>query len=705
MEPVPRRADAAQDRRRPDDLRGAPLAEQGEPSSATHADRRRLLLETTREESASRRRRLRELRALGSSSAAAAALHAGERGRQPLDDGSYTSTGHVDETSPTTAGRLPTARPRRPARSSRTAGASTATGSRSRPSRASLARGLAGKALAARRRRALTARHRAGISATSRVPAPRGLSTPSDRRAPRPGRRARAGPSRDPGRRRRRRRRRPPLEPRVVVCDAHARPARPARTWRRSPAPRHRRSTRPLRRPRDSARRPRELDRDRRAPGELGKRGGQPAGRQRRRVDPARELAQLRAGCRELLLHVAQQLARARLADLSESASTCAETATRRRSAPWCSSRCSRRRCASAASTMRRRDAASCSTRAPHLGSQADVRHGDPRRSRDRLDERAVVEHGGVVDQHGDVLAMPVDRRDRAAGVGPGEGKRPPSLRRCTAARPQPVAELQRAIAERAGEPVAQRHRLPTAPRGRRRDRSRRPATSGRAADRRAGQPLSPRARSRTPAASPRRHPIPRAARPRRTRAPGRPPAAPTLGTSRTRRRGPASPRYPSIAATAIAAQSASVTTGLRASGSIAPSRYAATTTTRSRRRVSRPLGYESNRCTSGPRWRYSAPGTRLPRNQATPRRDHQRADSALAASAPRDETAAQQRPAGDQIGDRQIELARLVRRPLGRDPQREASRDERDARAPHDGPTPVSRTSRGPVPTARPSG
>ena len=49
------------------------------------------------------------------------------------------------------------------------------------------------------------------------------------------------------------------------------------------------------------------LDRDRRAAGELRERRGQSAGGQRRGVDPARQLAQLRAGRVELGLHVAQQ--------------------------------------------------------------------------------------------------------------------------------------------------------------------------------------------------------------------------------------------------------------------------------------------------------------------------------------------------------------------------------------------------------------
>ena len=77
-----------------------------------------------------------------------------------------------------------------------------------------------------------------------------------------------------------------------------------------------------------------------------------------------------------------------------------------------------------------------------HLGSQADVRHGDSRRSRDRLGERGIVKHAGVVDEYGDVLATPVDRRDRAVCVCPGEGKRPPTFVDVTLLVRQPIAEL-----------------------------------------------------------------------------------------------------------------------------------------------------------------------------------------------------------------------------------------------------------------------
>ena len=63
-----------------------------------------------------------------------------------------------------------------------------------------------------------------------------------------------------------------------------------------------------------------------------------------------------------------------------------------------------------------------------HLGLQAHVGHRQPRRRRDRLDELRVLEHGAVVDQHRDALAVRVDRGDRALAARRGERERPPGL-------------------------------------------------------------------------------------------------------------------------------------------------------------------------------------------------------------------------------------------------------------------------------------
>ena len=67
------------------------------------------------------------------------------------------------------------------------------------------------------------------------------------------------------------------------------------------------------------------------------------------------------------------------------------------------------------------------------------------------------------------------------------------------------------------------------------------------------------------------------------------------------------------------------------------------------------------------------------------PARDHQRADATLRTTLPRHQSTAQQRPPRDQVGHRRVQLAGLVRRPLGADADREPGEDERDAGAPHD--------------------
>ena len=70
-----------------------------------------------------------------------------------------------------------------------------------------------------------------------------------------------------------------------------------------------------------------------------------------------------------------------------------------------------------------------------------------------------------------------------------------------------------------------------------------------------------------------------------------------------------------------------------------------------------------------------------MPANQATPVAAIS-APTAPPARRRAPPAAAEQRPAGDQVGGRAVELARLVRRPLGAEPEREAGEDERDASA-----------------------
>ena len=94
-----------------------------------------------------------------------------------------------------------------------------------------------------------------------------------------------------------------------------------------------------------------------------------------------------------------------------------------------------------------------------HLGLQAHVRDRQSRRRRHRLDKLRVLEHRAVVDEHGDALAVGVDRGDRALSARRGERDRPAGLVGVAVA--EPVAELERGVAERPRQPVAQRDRLP----------------------------------------------------------------------------------------------------------------------------------------------------------------------------------------------------------------------------------------------------
>ena len=126
---------------------------------------------------------------------------------------------------------------------------------------------------------------------------------------------------------------------------------------------------------------------------------------------------------------------------------------TRRCCAPSCRLRSMRRRSASAASTMRVRDAASSSRRArSSASSRSLVAPGPP--PRDGLHQRRVAPDRRVVHQHGDLLALVRDRRHRALGaVGQLDGVAPavdvPAVR-------QRVRHLQRGVAEGPGQRVAQ---------------------------------------------------------------------------------------------------------------------------------------------------------------------------------------------------------------------------------------------------------
>ena len=62
-----------------------------------------------------------------------------------------------------------------------------------------------------------------------------------------------------------------------------------------------------------------------------------------------------------------------------------------------------------------------------HVGLETSVSHCDPRRRRDRLDERGIVEHRAVMDQHRDRPGVAVDRRGRTAGARPASGNGRPA--------------------------------------------------------------------------------------------------------------------------------------------------------------------------------------------------------------------------------------------------------------------------------------
>ena len=210
-----------------------------------------------------------------------------------------------------------------------------------------------------------------------------------------------------------------------------------------------------------------------------------------------------------------------------------------------------------------------------------------PRRRGDRLDELRVLEHRAVVDQHRDALAVGVDRGDRPLAAGLGQRERPAGLVGVAVA--EAVAELERRVAERARQPVAQRHRLPQVAEvdhepG---DRALRPAAALEVDEQRDRErdehDLVRRERrpARCPASAARRHApsvtaSARASGGDRARAPPRP------GLARGSRR---PPRRPSPRT------AASVSVGLAPSGSTAPSTYAAATTACAGRRAGRAPG------------------------------------------------------------------------------------------------------------------
>ena len=97
-----------------------------------------------------------------------------------------------------------------------------------------------------------------------------------------------------------------------------------------------------------------------------------------------------------------------------------------------------------------------------HLGLEADVARRPIRVAAATASTSAGSSStGAVMHQHRDRLAVALDRRDRAVRIRPRDARAAGPPRRRSRAPAEPVAELERGVAERAGEPVAQRDRLP----------------------------------------------------------------------------------------------------------------------------------------------------------------------------------------------------------------------------------------------------
>src|SRR6266540_6587800 len=90
---------------------------------------------------------------------------------------------------------------------------------------------------------------------------------------------------------------------------------------------------------------------------------------------------------------------------------------------------------------------------------QPRIRSSEPRRRRDRFDERRIVEHGAVVHERRELLSIALQPRDAPIGTGWREVERTARGVDIDSFVLQPVANLDCRIAERAGERVPQRPR------------------------------------------------------------------------------------------------------------------------------------------------------------------------------------------------------------------------------------------------------
>ena len=280
--------------------------------------------------------------------------------------------------------------------------------------------------------------------------------------------------------------------------------------------------------------------------------------------------------------------------------------------------------------------------------------------------------------------SLAVDRRDRTALARAGHGERPARFVDVAALGPQPPTELERAVAEGAGEPVAQGGRLPQLAE----------------IDHQAGDRALRPAAAQQVAEQPQRHDDERdLERPQRAGldVPARQPpdrAEPEHQRERRRsgRRDEARPApRPDLTQVSIDRRDHDRGTeherhdrDLRPSGSIAPSRYAATTTSRPSGRRRRRARIHHQRVHERPPMQVQGRRPDAPEKPGDAGRGQQRPDQAPPATIPAHQPAAQQHPADGKIANRRVEPARPVRNPLGSDPQDQAGRHERDAQPPH---------------------
>ena len=177
-------------------------------------------------------------------------------------------------------------------------------------------------------------------------------------------------------------------------------------------------------------------------------------------MDAARQLAQLLERARQLLLRAGEQLLGRRPGpsrSLPWASRIVSESATSRCWAPSCRLRSSRRRSAVPASTIRARDARSSSTRARSCACSRSFSIDEPGGRGDRADQLRVVAQRAVVHDRADGAALALHAGERAGGIVLGGQRRRAAVRVDPAALVlQPVDDLQRAVAERVGEQLAQ---------------------------------------------------------------------------------------------------------------------------------------------------------------------------------------------------------------------------------------------------------